>query len=110
MDASSAAAMLKEAEMFRKARESNWQGTQARGGPLYETESTRVSAANKPQLAATPLTPQSHSLWHVLEAAVGGGQQGKLVSRLLQKHLLARIDALPIDAIELMAGEAPPAS
>lgn len=74
---------------------------------MYSAKRAPVSASAAPQPSTLASRPQSLSLWHVLEASIGGGQQGKLVSRLLQKHLLARVDALPIDAIELMAGEIP---
>lgn len=110
MDALSAAEILRQAARYSTVRPATWQGPLARGGPRHtssDPSTTPTESQPRPFAHSTTTShPQSQSLWHILEASVGGGQQGKVVSRLLQKQLMARVDNLAIDEIELMAGGA----
>lgn len=107
MDRSAAEALFQEANAFRSVRPPTWQGPLARSGPAHDAPAPKASAPVEQKAASVPVAPHSQSLWHILEAAAGGGQKGKLVSRLMQKQLLARVDSLPIDEIELLAGGVP---
>lgn len=44
------------------------------------------------------------SLWSVVERAGAEQGKGKTVARLLQKHMLARVERMPLDEIEMLAG------
>lgn len=116
MERESASQLLHELRTFRQVRGDDWQGVDARGGArLSAAEAGVPSAQGGEDEIAVPSSAQamkkaggeeSRSIWSVIEEAVGGGQSGKVVARLMQKYLLERVDRLAIDEVELMAGGA----
>lgn len=111
MDSDIIAEFFREASKYRIERPVDWQGPLARGG-LSLASSNATSTESDTRKRPSIETPTSHSrqirkpesMWPIIEEAVGGGEQAKLVSKLMQKRLMARIDGMPLDEIELMAG------
>lgn len=108
MDSRSATTFMRKAATYRIIRQPSWQGDIARSGPKFPIPTSDKVEVKKEKKDVGLLKSQSDSIWHLLESAAGGGQKGKLVSRLLQKMLLARVEALSVDRIESLAGGVSP--
>lgn len=82
-------------------RAPTWQGPDARGGAPF-------ASISKPSPAvAAPVKPAVGSVGFFAAAAhaAGGGKKGADLARALQRWLITYVEGLPLDEIELMAGE-----
>lgn len=96
---------LKEIEKHPIIRDHNWQGPSARGGQQHQHQRAPPSHdhCHAAESQNTASLPTSSSLWTRLATATGSTTHGSAVVRLMQKHLLERVDNLALDEIELMA-------
>lgn len=97
--------LFAQAQTFRVERRPTWQGPLARGGPRQplpskSTPPTPVSAGR-----VQPSVGSSSSLWPKIAAAAGGGKQGEIVVRIMQRDILLMADRMSLDEIELAASE-----
>lgn len=95
---------LCELDAFPPIRPADWQGPLARSGPKMTAKPTAAATATAPCAPPAVTANSQSSIWPLFEQAVGGGDTGRNVARLMQRKLLMHVEALSVDEIDLMAG------